>query len=67
MKRYGIRVTLPEGDTLRASHLLGEDWESFRWFATGEARDRAFEDMRRQMPNYRKGDVITQRLEKVEG
>ena len=27
MKKYGIRVTLPQGDTMNAAHLLGENWE----------------------------------------
>jgi hypothetical protein len=67
MKRYGIRITLPEGDPMRAPHLLGEGWEQFRWYDSADARDRSFEDMQRQLPNYRKGDVISQVLEKVEG
>lgn len=67
MKRYGIRITLPEGDPLRAPHLLGEDWEQFRWYDSAEARDRAYEDMLRQLPWYRQGDVISQVLGKVEG
>ena len=66
MKRYGIRMTLPEDDTMRAAHLLGEDWESFRWYATAQERDAAFGDMLRNLPNYRRGDIVTQVLEKVE-
>ena len=66
MKRYGIRMTLPEDDTMRAAHLLGEDWESFRWYATAPERDAAFDDMLRDLPNYRRGDIVTQVLEKVE-
>jgi hypothetical protein len=66
MKRYGIRVTLNEGSTMAAPHLLGPDWESFRWFDTEEAREHAFADMARQLPNYRKGDRVDQVLERVE-
>lgn len=66
MKRYGIRITLPEGSTLSAAHLLGPGWESFRWFETEEARERAFADMQRDLPNYRKGDRVSQKLERVE-
>lgn len=66
MKRFGIRVTLPPGDPMRAAHLLGENWESFRWFETAAQRDAALEDMRRQLPNYRKGDTISQVLEKID-
>lgn len=66
MKRYGIRITLPDGDTMRAAHLLGEDWESFRWYETARERDAAYQDMLRNLSNYRKGDIVTQVLEKVE-
>ncbi len=65
-RRYGIRVTLPPDSTLLAPHLLGPNWESFRWFETREARDRAFEEMRRQPSNYRKGDTVQQILSKVD-
>ena len=47
-------------------HLLGKDWESFRWYNSEEARDRAYADMMRQPYNYRQGDTIQQVLEKVE-
>jgi len=67
MKRYGIRVTLPEGDTMRAPHLLGDAFESYRWFDSPEKRDAAYETMAKQLYNYRRGDVVTQVLEKVEG
>ncbi len=66
MKKYGIRITLPENSTLLKSHLLGENWEYFRWYNTPEERDAAFEDMQRQPGNYRKGDTIQQILNKVE-
>ena len=65
-KKYGIRITLPEGDPMRAPHLLGPDWESFRWFATREERDRAFEEMQEHLEYYRNGDEPSQVLEKVE-
>jgi hypothetical protein len=66
MKRFGIRITLPEGDTMSAAHLLGPGWESFRWFESAAQRDRAFAEMQRQLPIYRRHDRITQVLEKVE-
>ena len=31
-RNFGIRVTLPAGDTLRK--VLGDDWEKFHWYAT---------------------------------
>ena len=66
MKRFGIRVTMPPTDTMRAPHLLGEDWETFRWFDTEEERDDAFEDMNRRIEYYRNGDYPSQVLSKVE-
>lgn len=62
-RRFGIRVTLPEGDTLR--NLLGEDWERVHWFATEAERDAAFEDMRHRHGYYRSTDTPTQVLEKI--
>ncbi len=64
MKKFGIRITLPAGDTMQA--VLGEGWQSFRWFDTPAERDAAYEDMLRPPPYYRAGDVPTQVLEKVE-
>lgn len=66
MKKYGIRVTLPTGDSMSAAHLLGNGWESFRWYTTEEERDHALAEMSRQLPNYRRTDQITQVLERVE-
>lgn len=65
-KRYGIRITLPPTDPMRAPHLLGEDWEALRWFDTEEERDAAFEDMNRRIEYYRNGDEPSQVLTKVE-
>jgi hypothetical protein len=62
-KRFGIRVTLPPGDTFR--RLLGEDWEKFHWYATEEARDAAFHQMATRHGYYRKSDAPTQVLEKL--
>lgn len=66
MKQYGIRITLPEDSTLTMAHLLGKNWETFRWFDTTEERDQNFREMRRQPGNYRIGDTIQQILKKVE-
>ncbi len=65
-KRYGIRITLPRGDPMRAPHLLGPDWESYRWFETAEERDRALAEMQAQPGYYRAGDVPSQVLSKVQ-
>lgn len=62
-RRFGIRVTLPEGDTLR--NLLGDDWERLHWFATEKERDAAFEQMAVRHGYYRNSDSPTQILEKI--
>ena len=66
MDRYGIRVTLPSGDVMCAPHLLGPDFEAFRWYGSREARDAAFEEMQRHPDYYRSGDVPTQVLTKID-
>lgn len=63
-RRFGIRVTLPPGDTL--SNLLGTDWERLHWYPTEDERDRAFEQMALRHGYYRKSDSPTQVLEKLE-
>lgn len=65
-KKFGIKVTLPETDPMRAPHLLGPDWVSWRWFATAEERDEAFEDMRATLKYYRSGDQPSQILSRVD-
>ncbi|MCC6303042.1 MAG: hypothetical protein IT489_09630 [Gammaproteobacteria bacterium] len=64
MKRYGIKITLPPGDTLAT--LLGEHWESHRWYDTEADRDHAFEQMLERPPYYRRDENPTQVLVKVE-
>jgi hypothetical protein len=43
VKRFGIRMTLPSADPMRAAHLLGPDWEAFRWYGSAIDRDAALE------------------------
>lgn len=62
-RRYGIRVTLPPGDTLR--NVLGDEWEQLHWFASESERDAAFEKMAARHGYYRKTDTPTQILEKI--
>ena len=66
VKRFGIRITMPPGDPLAGSHLLGEDWETHRWYETAEERDHAYREMRRQPVYYRRGDTPSVQLDKVE-
>ena len=66
MKKYGIRVTLPEDDPMRAEHLLGANWEGFRWYDTANERDEALDDMQQDLAWYRSGDRPSQIVAKVE-
>lgn len=66
MKKYGIRITLPPDDTMAAPHLLGENWEAYRWFDSGEDRDQAYREMLEQPPYYRRDEDPAQVLTKVE-
>lgn len=65
-KKFGLRITLAENNPMNASHLLGEDWESFRWYSSAAERDEAYDDVVRHMPNYRRGDHVAQVVEKIE-
>ena len=66
MKKYGIKINLPAGDTMSAPHLLGDSWHSTRWFESEEQRDHAQSEMERQPRYYRQGDSPTVILEKIE-
>ncbi|MEM7256474.1 MAG: hypothetical protein AAF404_03695 [Pseudomonadota bacterium] len=66
MKKYGIKIVMPGGDTMAADHLLGEGWAAHRWYDTEQQRDQALSEMQQQPPYYRKGDSPTVVLEKVE-
>lgn len=66
MKNFGIRITLQPNDTMRAPHLLGKDWEAYRWYSTAQERDQGFEELRRQPPYYQQGDNPNLILTKVE-
>ncbi len=62
-RSFGIRVSLPAGDTLR--NVLGDDWEKLHWYPTEAERDSAFEEMAIRHGYYRKTDSPTQVLEKI--
>jgi hypothetical protein len=62
-RRFGIRVTLPPGDTMRK--ILGEDWERLHWYADETERDRALAQMAERHGYYRQTDTPTQVLEKI--
>lgn len=62
-RNYGIRVTLPPGDSLRK--VLGDDWECLHWYPSEEERDDAFEIMATRHGYYRTSDSPTQILSKI--
>ena len=66
MKKYGIKMQLPEGDPMRSAHLLGDDWETINWYATEAERDRAFAEAQQKHPYYRIGDHPSVVLTKVQ-
>ncbi len=66
MNKYGVRMTLPEGDPMRAAHLLGEDWAGERWFDTEEAREAFIRSMEHKFIYYRVGDKPSLVIERVE-
>lgn len=63
-ERFGIRVTMPEGDPMRS--LLGDDWHTEHWYATREERDEALAEMGKRHAYYRHRDVPSIRLEPIE-
>ena len=63
-RRFGIRVTLPPGDTFQ--RLLGSDWENFHWYTSKTERDTAYEQMALRHGYYRGTDNPTQVLEKID-
>ena len=62
-RSWGIRVSLPPGDTLR--RLVGDDWEKVHWYSTESERDTAFAAMAERHGYYRGSDTPTQVLEKI--
>jgi len=62
-RNFGIRVTLPESDTL--SRILGSEWERLHWYASEQRRDEAFDAMAIRHGYYRESDSPTQVLEKI--
>ena len=51
---------------MSAPHLLGPDFEAFRWYDSREARDEAWDAMQRDPGYYRSGDTPTQVLSKID-
>ncbi len=62
---YGVRIELGAEDPLRT--LLGDDWQTVRWYATEAERDAAFTEIQREHRYSRRGDLPTLRYEKIDG
>jgi len=62
-RNFGIKVSLPPADTF--SKILGDDWERVHWYASEDARDKAFDKMAMRHGYYRSTDSPTQVLEKI--
>ena len=62
-KKYGIKITLPKGDSLRK--ILGENWSKQEWFETKAKRDNTYKEMKKRHGYYRKTDTPTQIIEKI--
>lgn len=62
--RFGIRVSLPPGDTFR--DLLGDEWESFHWYPDAGSRDAAMREMAKRHAYSRIGDEPSIWLQAIE-
>lgn len=62
-KAWGLRLSLPQGDPMRA--LLGDDWHEYQWFASESAREAKRTQLLRQFVYYRKGDTPSFVVERV--
>lgn len=62
---FGVRMRLDDDDPLRA--VLGDDWETVRWYATAAERDAALEEMRSQHVWSRNGDRPTLIYDRIDG
>ncbi len=62
--RFGIRVSLPPGDTFRS--IIGDDWKTVHWYPDEASRDRALAEMARRHPYSRIGDAPRIVLEPVQ-
>ncbi len=56
-KRFGIRLSLPPGDTL--ANLLGQGWEALHWYRTEKEREIALDRIRGKHSYSRPGDYPT--------
>lgn len=59
-------MTLPADDPMRAPHLLGANWEAFRWYDNTAERDAAYAALQREGIYYRRGDLQSLSLTPVD-
>lgn len=63
-RAYGLRLSLPAGDTMSA--VLGEDWHTFEWFHSEAERAGRIAELTAQFAYYRRGDRATYVIEKIQ-
>ncbi len=66
-KRYGIRIRMSDMHPLALPHLLGDAWETTKWFDSEAERDRIYAALCRRIPYYRRGDEPARQVDKIEG
>ncbi len=64
-KVFGIQMELSTDDPMKL--VLGDDWETIRWYASAAERDRAYDEIRGQHVWSRSGDRPTMRYAKIDG
>jgi hypothetical protein len=62
--RFGIRVTMPASDPLRA--VLGNTWHTEHWYASRDERDDALVEMGKRHAYSRIGDTPSVQLAAIE-
>lgn len=62
--RFGIRVSLPDGDPF--ARLLDDDWTATHWFASAADRNAALADMQRKHEYSRPNDKPSLVFEAIE-
>jgi hypothetical protein len=62
-KNFGIKITLPKGDTL--NNILGSNWSKQHWYENEKERDSVYNKMKIRHGYYRVTDNPTQIIQKI--
>ncbi len=63
-RNYGLRLSLPAGDTFAS--VLGADWSAERWFGSDGERETALVEITSKHRFSRSGDQPTYIVERIE-